>query len=242
INNVTVNYGEKPALKNISISVNPGTKVAIIGPTAAGKTQLLYLLTGLIKPANGQIYFDDIELEKYRKEDFYQQVGFVFQDSIIFNMSIKENIAFGKNVTKELLDKAIDTAELRNFINTLSDKIDTMVSERGTSLSGGQKQRIMLARALALNPRILLLDDFTARVDRRTEQKIMKNVLTNYPGITIISVTQKIAPIEHYDQIVLLMESEIIASGRHDTLLHSCPEYVQIYNSQRSTSHYEVQS
>jgi len=88
----------------------------------------------------------------------------------------------------------------------------------------------------------LLLDDFTARVDRRTEQKIMKNVQANYKGITIISVTQKIAPVEHFDQIILLMESEIIAAGKHEMLIHSCPEYVQIYNSQRSTSHYEVQS
>ena len=100
----------------------------------------------------------------------------------------------------------------------------------------------MLARALALNPKILLLDDFTARVDSQTEQKILSNVAKNYPGITLISVTQKIAPVEHFDQIVLLMEGEVIAAGKHNDLLESCPEYIQIYNSQRSTSHYELQS
>jgi ATP-binding cassette subfamily B protein len=100
----------------------------------------------------------------------------------------------------------------------------------------------MLARALALNPRILLLDDFTARVDKRTERKIMENVQVNYPGITILTITQKIASVEHYEQIILLMESEIIAVGTHNTLIQSCPEYVQIYNSQRSTSHYDLQS
>jgi ATP-binding cassette, subfamily B, bacterial len=242
LNDITITYGEKPALKNISLTITPGSRVAVIGPTAAGKTQLLYLLTGLIKAGSGQVYFDDQPIESYKKDHFYRQVGFVFQDSIIFNMSIRENIAFGKDVSDELLEKAIDTAELKNFINTLPEKLETMISERGASLSGGQKQRIMLARALALNPCILLLDDFTARVDRRTEQKIMKNVQANYKGITIISVTQKIAPVEHFDQIILLMESEIIAAGKHEMLIRSCPEYVQIYNSQRSTSHYEVQS
>ncbi len=242
IQNVDVVYGEKPALKNVSITIEPGSKVAIIGPTAAGKTQLLYLLTGLIKPAKGKVLFDNIEIERYIKEHFYKQIGFVFQDSIIFNMSIRDNIAFGCHVTPDLMEKAIDAAELRGFIDTLPEKMDTMISERGASLSGGQKQRVMLARALASNPRILFLDDFTSRVDQRTELRIMKNVVTLYPGITIVSVTQKIAPIINYDQIILLMESEIIASGKHDHLIHTCPEYIQIFNSQRSTSHYEVQS
>ena len=97
----------------------------------------------------------------------------------------------------------------------------------------------MLARALALNPRVLLLDDFTARVDTATERKILDNVQTNYPTLTLLSVTQKIAPVEHYDQIVLLMEGEVLASGTHAELMDSCPEYVQIYDSQRSTQHYE---
>jgi len=114
-----------------------------------------------------------------------------------------------------------------------------MVAERGTSLSGGQKQRIMLARALALNPRVLLLDDFTARVDAGTETRILENVQRNYPGITLLSVTQKIAPVQDYDQIVLLMEGEVLATGTHAELLKTCPEYVQIYDSQRSTHHYE---
>ncbi len=97
----------------------------------------------------------------------------------------------------------------------------------------------MLARALAIDPKILLLDDFTARVDSNTEEKILANVQKHYPGITLLSVTQKIEAIKDYDQIILLMEGEMIAKGRHQELLDTCPEYVQIYNSQRSTSHYE---
>ena len=113
------------------------------------------------------------------------------------------------------------------------------MSERGTSLSGGQKQRIMLARALALNPKILLLDDFTSRVDNKTESKILSNITKNYPELTLISVTQKIQSIEHYDQIILLMEGELLAKGKHEELLVSSPEYVQIYDSQKSINQYE---
>jgi ATP-binding cassette subfamily B protein len=239
---VTVTYGDKPALKNINLKINGGSKTAIIGPTAAGKTQLLYLLTGLIKSGNGEVLFDGLNIDNYRKDSFYRQVGFVFQDSIIFSMSMRENIAFSTEVSDEMLNKAIETAELKSYIDTLPNKLNTILSERGTSLSGGQKQRIMLARALALNPRILLLDDFTARVDRRTANKIMDHIQANYAGITILAVTQKIASVEHYEQIILMMESEIIAAGTHENLLRTCPEYIQIYNSQRSTSHYDIQS
>jgi len=237
---VSVNYGQKPVLKAISFEVEPGTKTAIIGPTAAGKTQLLYLLTGLIQPDEGMITLDGHPIQAYDAEYFHQQLGLVFQDSIIFNMSIRENIAFSDTVTDDSLRKAIATAELEHFISELPDKLDTVVSERGSSLSGGQKQRIMLARALALNPKILLLDDFTARVDNKTEHRILENIQHNYPDLTLISVTQKIASVENYDQLILLMDGEIIATGTHQELIQVSPEYVQISNSQKSTSNYEL--
>jgi len=240
LKNVTLTYGQKPALKDISLNVAAGSKIAILGPTAAGKTQLLYLLTGLINADTGTIKFDGKDLASYNSEAFHSQVGFVFQDSIIFNMSIRENIAFSDTVTNESLQKAIDTAELKDFIDSLPEGLNTIVSERGSSLSGGQKQRIMLARALAVNPKVLLLDDFTARVDANTEKNILANVQNNYPEITLVSITQKIAAIEHYDQVVLLMQGEIVASGSHSHLMDSSPEYVQIFNSQQSTSNYEL--
>jgi len=238
--NISVFYDDKPVLKNVSLSIGHGSRTALIGPTAAGKSQLLFLLTGLIQPASGSILFDNININEYNKELFQQQIGFVFQDSIIFNMSLRENIAFNDKVTDELLEKAIETAELNDFIKSLPEGLNTIVSERGNSLSGGQKQRIMLARALALNPKILLLDDFTARVDSQTEEKILDNMTKNYPDITLVSVTQKIASIMNYGQIILLEEGEILAHGTHESLMETSPEYVQIFNSQRSTSNYEL--
>lgn len=237
---VCITYGEKSALKDISFKVEPGSKLAIIGPTAAGKSQLLYLLTGLIHANSGKVLYDGKPIEEYQSEAFHAQVGFVFQDSIMFNMSIRENIAFSDLVTDESLEKSIATAELKDFIEAMPEGLNTRVSERGLSLSGGQKQRIMLARALALNPKILLLDDFTARVDPQTEQKILANITANYPGLTLISVTQKIAAVQHYEKIILLMQGELLAEGTHEELIQKSPEYIQILNSQQSTSNYEL--
>jgi ATP-binding cassette subfamily B protein len=237
---INLSYGQKPILKNISFNVAAGSRTAVLGPTAAGKSQLLYLLTGLVPPDSGTINYDTRPISDYRTEGFYEQVGFVFQDSIIFNMSIRENIAFSDTVTDTSLAKALETAELQSFLKELPDGLDTIVSERGSSLSGGQKQRIMLARALAIDPKVLLLDDFTARVDNHTEKKILGNIKKNYPDLTLVSVTQKIASVADYEQIILIMQGEMIASGTHQELMDTCPEYVQIFNSQQSTSNYEL--
>jgi ATP-binding cassette subfamily B protein len=239
---VSLSFGQKMVLKNVGFSIPSGTRTAIIGPTAAGKTQLLYLLIGLLKPTSGVVTYDGEPIDEYDKEALHRRVGFVFQDSVIFNLTLRENIAFSTTVGEQDIAKSITTAELDDFVAALPEGLETVVSERGTSLSGGQKQRVMLARALALNPQVLLLDDFTARVDATTEKAILDNVHRNYPGITLVSVTQKIASVVDYDQIILLMEGEVLATGTHQLLMDTSPEYVQLYDSQRSTSHYEVQA
>ncbi len=236
VKNVTKIYGEKTVLNDASFLIQPKSRTAIIGPTAAGKSQLLYTLVGLLKPTSGAVTFDGHALSDFDQTKLYSQIGFVFQDSSVFNLSLRENIAFSPGATDADLAKALETAELTDFVKNLPEGLNTVVSERGTSLSGGQKQRLMLARALAANPKILLLDDFTARVDQNTEQKILSNIRKNYPDLTLISVTQKISPITDYDQIILLMEGEVLATGMHTELLESSPEYVQIFNSQQSTN------
>jgi ATP-binding cassette subfamily B protein len=238
--NINLSYGQRSTLKNVNVEIKAGTRTAIIGPTAAGKTQLIYILVGLLDPASGSVYYDGKDINEYDKAVLHRQVGLVFQDSIIFNISLRENIAFSSSVAGSDIDKAIAASELKGFIENLPDGLDTIVSERGTSLSGGQKQRIMLARALALDPKILFLDDFTARVDNQTEQKILSNIRERYPNITLVSVTQKIEPVEKYDQIILLMDGEVLARGTHKQLMENSPEYVQIYNSQRSINQYEL--
>lgn len=236
VENISLKFGERDTLKNVSFKIKPNTKNAIIWPTAAWKTQLLYIMTGLIDPSNWEIKYDWININNLDKKSFHEQVGLVFQDSSLFNLTLRENIAFSNTVSDSDIEKAIDTAELRDFIEQLPYKLDTIVSERWTSLSGWQKQRLMLARALTINPKILFLDDFTARLDIKTEKKILDNVAKNYPDITLISVTQKIEPIKDYDNIILIMEGEILGIWKHDDLIKESLEYIQIYNSQLSTN------
>ena len=240
VRHVDLELGGKRVLKDVSFTARAGSRTAVIGPTAAGKTQLLYLLARLATPTTGTIEYDGRPIAEYAPDALHRQVGLVFQDSVIFNLTIRENVAFSRTVSDAALATAIATAELHDFVDALPQRLDTVVSERGSSLSGGQKQRIMLARALALNPRVLLLDDFTARVDMTTARKILDNVHRNYPGLTLISVTQQIEPVADYDQIILLMEGEVLAAGTHTRLLDTSPEYAQIHDSQRSTHHYDV--
>jgi ATP-binding cassette, subfamily B, bacterial len=234
--NVSLNYADKQILKNISFTIPAGSRTAILGPTAAGKTQIFYLLAGLLKNTSGKILIDDVAQSKYTAKSLADQIGLVFQDSSIFNTSIRENINF-KNVNNEqVFQKAVHTAELDDFISSLPEGLDTKVSERGASLSGGQKQRITLARALVVNPKILLLDDFTARVDRETEKRIFQNIKDNYSDITQILITQQINSIKDFDQIILVMEGELLAIGTHEELLKKSKEYQQINASQKSIS------
>lgn len=237
---VTLNYtdeggAERTVLKDISFSIKAGTRNAIVGPTAAGKTQLFYLLSGLIKPSKGEILIDGKPIETYDSDSLLSQIGLVFQDSIMFNTSFRDNIAFSTDKAGILLIKALETSELTDLVESLPRGLDTLVSERGTSLSGGQKQRLMLARALAIDPKILLLDDFTARVDQATENSILKNVAKNYPNVTLVSITQKVEPIRSYDQIIVVMEGELVATGTHTELIKDLFEYKQIYESQQTT-------
>ena len=242
VGDICLDYGGKPVLDHVSLTIKSGTRTAILGPTAAGKTQLLNIMAGLTPLPNGSLDYDGTPLADYDKNAFFPQIGLVFQDSVLFSTTMRENIAFSTLASDASLQLAVATAELTEFVASLPNGLDTQISERGTSLSGGQKQRIMLARALALNPRILLLDDFTARVDANTEEKILANITRNYPGMTLVSITQKIAPVTGYDQIILLMEGEVLATGTHEQLMHNSPEYMQIYNSQRSTSTYELRA
>ena len=232
--NVTLSYGGKDILKDISFIIKPQTRTAIIGPTGAGKTELFYLIAGLAQPTSGEIIIDGIPLQEWNQSELLSKLGMVFQDSIIFNTTIRENILFKSNADASVLDTAILVSDLSNLIEGLPNGLDTNVSERGVSLSGGQKQRLMLARALAINPSVLLLDDFTARVDAGTEDRIHDNIKKKFGDITLISITQKIEPIKNYDHIILLMEGELIGQGKHEALLTSSMEYRQILETQKT--------
>ena len=232
VNNLVKKYGEFTAVKGISFEVFEGEIFGLLGPNGAGKSTTLEIIETLRDKTEGKVTVGGYDLDK-NPEDIKKIIGVQLQSSGYYpGLNLVELIEmFGG-----LYNQAVEPLKLLAMFN-LEDKAKAKFKE----LSGGQKQRIMLARALAINPKILILDDFTARVDAPTEVKILKNVQQNYPGITLISVTQKITSVEHFDQVLLLMEGEMLAKGTHDELMSSSPEYVQIYNSQQSTSNYELQ-
>lgn len=235
VKDVRFSFGDKEVLHGVSLHLEPGSRNAIVGPTAAGKTQLLTLMCGLLAPDSGSIIYDG----KFPPEQLRRQVAMVFQESTLFSGTLKDNIAFHPEASSGGWQRAIEAAELDQFVKGLPAGLETPVSERGTTLSGGQRQRVTLARALALEPSVLLLDDFTARLDPATEARVRENLVRLYPTMTILAVTQRIATIADYDTIFFMMEGEILARGSHAELLESSPEYAQLYESQKSTHHYE---
>lgn len=237
VRDVALSFGERSILEPLSFRLEPGSRTAVVGPTAAGKTHLLHLLSGLLSPDRGSVLYDG----EYPPQVLSGQIGVVFQESALFRGSVKDNVAFLPmgEPDESAWRKALRAAELEDFVAALPEGEHTLVSERGTTLSGGQKQRLTLARALVLQPAVLLLDDFTAHLDSVTETRIRNNLEELYPGMTVLAVTQRIRSVAEYDQILLLMEGQLLAQGTHHELLQSSPEYAQIYESQKSTHHHE---
>lgn len=240
VRDLSLELGGKPVLRDIHFELAAGSRTAILGPTAAGKSLLVQILAGLLPPDSGEVRYNG-QLQPSHQTQLPPGIGIVFQDSVIFQLSLYDNIAFGAASDADVA-KALRVAELEGFVESLPQGLNTQVSERGLSLSGGQKQRLMLARALAQNPSLLLLDDFTARVDNATEQRILNNLRREYPALTLLSVTQKIEAVKDFDNILLLMEGELLATGSHAELLMRSPEYMQIYQSQRSTEQLDAPS
>jgi ATP-binding cassette subfamily B protein len=232
---VCLQIGGRQVLKDISFRFEAGKRNALVGPTAAGKTLLLSLMAGLIEPTSGSIKVDGVEVTDWDRKELYAQVGLVFQESVLFRASLKENILFDREISQERLDEILRVAHLDDVIRELDDGLETIVSERGSNLSGGQKQRVMLARALAIDPKVLLLDDFTARVDQKTEGEILERLEQAFSDITLISISQKLSSVQDFDSIVLVMEGECIDQGTHDEMLQRSLEYRQIWDSQQTS-------
>ena len=225
---VNLEIGGKKLLDNINLEIKLGSKTAILGPTGAGKSLLINILTGMISQTSGQVLLDNQPIASWDKDHLKKYVATVFQESLIFGSNLQQNIILNKPFDQAKYNLALETSTLTTLALTKSE-----ISELGANLSGGQKQRLTLARALYNNPQILFLDDFTARVDKDTEDTIYKRLDANYPDTTVINVTQNSASILNYDQIILIMEGELLAIGTHDQLLVRSPEYQHIYQSQQ---------
>jgi ATP-binding cassette subfamily B protein len=235
---VTFRYfaGGEDVLRDINLSGAPGETIALLGATGSGKSTIVALIPRFYDATEGSVLVDGIDVRDVTLESLRERIGIVLQETTLFSGTIQENIAFGRpDATLQEIEAAALAAEAHSFIVDFSDGYETQVGERGVTLSGGQKQRIAIARALILDPRILILDDATSNVDYETERRIQRALERLMEGRTSFVIAQRIATVLNADKILVLADGEIIARGTHEELLEQSPAYAEIYNSQLQT-------
>jgi ATP-binding cassette subfamily B protein len=220
-------------LKNVSFSVQPGEMVAILGTTGAGKTSLVNLIPRFYDVTAGKVCVDGVDVRQLEQDALRKSIGVAQQEVVLFSGSIRENIRYGRpEATDDEVIAAAKAAQAHEFILGFPDGYDSGVGQRGVNLSGGQKQRIAIARALLLNPTILILDDSTSAVDVETEVKIQDALDTLMQGRTSFVIAQRISTVLAADEILVLDDGQIAAQGNHQSLMASSPIYREIYESQ----------
>jgi ABC-type multidrug transport system fused ATPase/permease subunit len=227
---VTLRYdGSEPALTGIDLEVEPGRTVALVGPTAAGKTSLVGLLARLYDPSEGRVVIDGADIRDVDLGSLRSEIAFVADDSFLFSDTVAGNIAYARTeATMEEIVAAAKRAQAHDFIMALPEGYDTVVGERGLTLSGGQRQRVAIARALLAEPRILILDDATSSVDARTEAQIKAGLREAMEGRTTFIVAHRLSTISLADEIVVMDRGRIVDRGTHEELLERCPLYEEI--------------
>ncbi len=237
---VTFQYdgSETPVLDNLSLKLNVGKSIAIVGPSGSGKSTLLNLILRLYVPDEGRVTIDGVDIRKVTRESLRQSMAVVFQENMLFNMSIRENIRLGKEgATDKEVEEAARKAEIHRYIMGLPQKYDTPVGERGDTLSGGQRQRIAIARAIIRNPSVLLLDEATSALDQTTEAAINRTLIKVAKGRTMIFSTHRLTSVVEMDEIIVISGGKAIERGSHTKLLAANGVYRKLWDDQGHTPH-----
>lgn len=233
--NVNFKYpdGKDNILENINFKINPGETVAIIGPTASGKSTLINLIVRLFDTTEGTILINGENIKNYDTKALREKIGYVSQKAILFSGNIETNVAYAKeNVDKEKLSKAIEIAQAKEFVDNLKEKELSNVAQGGTNLSGGQKQRVSIARAVYKDPEIYIFDDSFSALDYKTDKNLRDALNKHTKNATKIIVAQRIGTIKDADKIIVLEDGKMVGYGKHDELIKSCETYKEIALSQ----------
>ena len=220
-------------LKDLSLSVKPGQKIAIVGATGSGKTTIVNLLTRFYELDGGRITIDGTDITEIPKATLRRAIAIVLQDTVLFSDTIRSNIKYGRlDATDDEMKRAAATARADTFIERLPDGYDTVLAESGSNLSEGQRQLLAIARAVLADPKILILDEATSSVDTRTEMHIQKAMAELMKNRTSLIIAHRLSTIRNADVIVVLSHGEIVETGNHDELLARGGEYSKLYESQ----------
>ena len=228
--NVSFAYSpDRPVLTKVSMRISAGERVALVGPSGAGKSTVINLLLRLYEPTEGRILIDGIDIRRYARESLRRQIGIVLQDNMLFGVSVRENIAYGRpDASFEAVEAAARNARAHEFIVDLPEGYDTELGERGANLSGGQRQRLCLARALVKEPAILVLDEPTASVDAVSARLMHEAVARVHRNRTLIVIAHDYTDMSHYDRVVVMQAGRLVESGSHDSLLRSRGAYLAL--------------
>lgn len=231
--NVSFSYNQtKDNLKNISFRLSKGQTLGIIGATGSGKTTLVHLLMRFYDVNKGAIRIGGKDIRTIPEKDLHTLFGIVMQNDFLFSDTILENIRFGREISQDDIEKAIQISQAYDFIMSFPEGLNHVLSQKATNISGGQKQRLLIARALANHPEILILDDSSSALDYKTDANLRKAILQNLKDTTSIIVTQRVSSVMNADLIIVLEEGEIIGMGNHQDLLNTCEAYKEISESQ----------
>jgi ATP-binding cassette subfamily B protein len=220
-------------LKDISLTIKNGQKLAIIGPTGSGKSTFVRLLPRLIEPTEGAILLDGRDIKSIPLHTLRQNIGFVQQESFLFSDSISDNISFGVEPDNDNISKAVYVSQLELDVDQFPDGLETIIGERGITLSGGQKQRASIARAIIKDPKILVLDDSLSAVDTYTEEEILNRIRPIMNERTTIIVAHRISTIRDADHIIVLSDGKIVEQGKHEELLKKRGVYFEMHERQK---------
>jgi ATP-binding cassette subfamily B protein len=221
----------RPVLQGIDLVIEPGTTVALIGASGSGKTTLASLVPRFYDAGVGRVLVDGVDVRDVTRRSLRREVGVISQDPFLFSASVRDNIAFGvPDVPQDLVEAAARAAQAHGFIEQLPDGYDTVIGERGITLSGGQRQRLAIARALVIDPRILILDDATASVDATTEAAIRAGLTEAMRDRTTIVIAHRLSTIALADVVVVLEHGRIVARGTQEELFETSPVYREIHD------------
>lgn len=231
--NVSFNYGEKDVLKNINLNIPVGSTVAIMGTTGAGKSTLTSLLGRNYEVTQGAIEIDGKDIRSFNLKSLRDKISIVPQDSFLFSDTVESNLKYGKlQATKKELERVVDIACAKDFVDQLEKGYDTLIGERGVGLSGGQKQRLCIARALLREAKILILDDSTSALDMDTEYQLLKNLYNEEDKKTTFIIAHRISAVKNADLILYMEDGRIVEQGNHESLLRKRGKYFEIYETQ----------